>query len=135
MYTCMRALENTVRTSEILSVYSPRICALHSDQDLHCSHEKGTIAYVDYEDSDQSSLPQVLICPFIAVVKISGLANNSHIMASLIFSEKNVCRMPSATFFNGDLKVEIVTALIRHLPISCSAFVRLESGIKQNAQK
>ena len=43
--------------------------------------------------------------------------------------------MPSATFFNGDLKVEIVTALIRHLPISCSVFVRLESGIKQNAQK
>ena len=131
-----RALENKLRTSKILSVYSPRICALHSDQDLYCSHEKGTIAYVDWEGSEQSSRPQVLICPFIAVVKISGLANNSHIMASLIFSEKkNICRMPSATSFNCDLKVEIVTALIRHLTISCSAFVRLESGIKQNVQK
>ena len=91
MYTCMRALENKVRTSDILSVYSPRICALHSDQGLYFSHEKGTIAYVDYEDSEQSSRPQVLICPFIAVVKTSGLAKNSHIMASLTFSEKKKC--------------------------------------------
>ena len=61
-----------------------------------------TIAYADYEGLEQSAGPQLMLLPYNAVVKIFSLANNSHKMSSVIFSEKKVYfRMLSATLLNA----------------------------------